>query len=68
VTRCGSFVLPFLALYLTQALGLSFAQAGMVCALYGVGLAVAGPLGGYLPTGSAVASCSWRRSGSAVPA
>ncbi len=48
ITRLGSFVLPFLALYLTQSLGLSMSQAGLVIALYGAGAAVAGPLGGFL--------------------
>lgn len=48
VNRVGSFVLPFLALYLTQSLGLSVSQAGAVLALYGAGAAVAGPVGGFL--------------------
>lgn len=48
ITRLGSFVLPFLALYLTQSLGLSMSQAGLVIALYGAGAAAAGPLGGFL--------------------
>jgi MFS family permease len=48
ITRCGSFVLPFLALYLSQGLGLPLPRAGLVLALYGAGGAVAGPLGGYL--------------------
>jgi len=48
VNRAGSFVVPFLAIYLTQARGLSAAQAGVVAALYGAGAAVASPLGGYL--------------------
>src|SRR5256885_16380222 len=48
VTRAGSFVLPFLALYLTQVLHLSLSQAGLVIALYGAGGAAAGPLGGFL--------------------
>src|SRR5574341_515736 len=48
VNRAGNFVLPFLAIYLTQARGLSPAQAGIVLALYGAGAAVASPLGGYL--------------------
>lgn len=48
VTRIGNFVLPFLAIYLTQALHLSFSQAGLVVALYGAGGALAGPLGGFL--------------------
>jgi MFS family permease len=48
VNRIGGFVLPFLALYLTQALHLSLARAGLVIALYGAGGAAAGPVGGYL--------------------
>jgi len=48
VNRCGSFVLPFMALYLTQARHLSVAQAGLVVGLYGAGGSVAAPLGGYL--------------------
>ena len=48
VNRAGTFVLPFLAIYLTQARGYSAAQAGIVLALYGAGAAVASPLGGYL--------------------
>ena len=48
ITRLGSFVLPFLAIYLTQSLGLSMSEAGLVIALYGAGAAVAGPLGGFL--------------------
>ena len=35
VNRAGSFVVPFLAIYLTQARGFSAAQAGIVAALYG---------------------------------
>jgi MFS family permease len=48
VNRAGSFVVPFLAIYLTQGRGFSAAQAGIVAALYGAGAAVASPLGGYL--------------------
>lgn len=48
VMRCGSFVLPFLAIVLTQVHGLPTAQAGLVIALYGVGATIAGPLGGLL--------------------
>ncbi|MEO5987887.1 MAG: MFS transporter [Candidatus Eisenbacteria bacterium] len=48
ITRAGSFVLPFLALYLTQVLGLSLSHAGMVVSLYGAGGAIAGPVGGFL--------------------
>ncbi|HEY6196581.1 MAG TPA: MFS transporter [Candidatus Eisenbacteria bacterium] len=48
VNRCGSFVLPFLTLYLTRVRHLSLAQAGLVLALYGAGGSVAAPLGGFL--------------------
>jgi MFS family permease len=48
VTRAGSFVLPFLALYLTQGLHIPASRAGLVIGLYGAGGAVAAPLGGWL--------------------
>ena len=48
VNRCGSFVLPFMAIYLMQARHLSIAQAGVVVGLYGAGGSIAAPLGGYL--------------------
>jgi MFS family permease len=48
VNRCGSFVMPFMAIYLTEARGLSLTQAGLVVALYGAGGSVAAPLGGFL--------------------
>jgi MFS family permease len=48
VNRLGSFVMPFMAIYLTEARGLSAAQAGLVIALYGGGGTVAAPLGGFL--------------------
>ncbi len=48
VNRLGTFVEPFLILYLTTQRGLSLAAAGAVVALYGVG-SLAGPvLGGSL--------------------
>jgi MFS family permease len=48
VNRAGCFVLPFLAVYLTQGRGFAPAVAGAVAALYGAGAAVASALGGYL--------------------
>jgi MFS family permease len=48
VTRCGSFVLPFMSLYLTQVMRLPLPQAGLAIGLYGLGGALAGPLGGFL--------------------
>ncbi|MFL5361132.1 MAG: MFS transporter [Myxococcales bacterium] len=48
VNRLASFVLPFLSIYLVRDRGFLPAQAGRVLALYGVGVTVAGPLGGFL--------------------
>src|SRR3954470_21924737 len=48
VNRLGSFVLPFLAIYLVRDRGFLPAQAGLVLAVYGLGMTVAGPLGGLL--------------------
>lgn len=48
VMRCGSFVLPFLAIVLTQVHHVPAEQAGLVIAIYGVGATIAGPLGGWL--------------------
>lgn len=48
INRMGTFVLPFLAIYLTQVRGFSIAQAGMVAGLYGAGASIAAPVGGYL--------------------
>lgn len=48
VNRLGSFVVPFLALYLTQYRGVSLTQAGLVLSLYGAGSVASGPAGGVL--------------------
>ncbi|AGC42164.1 major facilitator family transporter [Myxococcus stipitatus DSM 14675] len=48
VNRLGSFVVPFLALYLTRERGFSVERAGLVVSLYGVGAVIASPLGGML--------------------
>lgn len=48
VNRLGSFVLVFLAIYLTQARDFSAAQAGLVLGLWGVGGAVGTTVGGTL--------------------
>jgi len=48
VTRAGNFVLPFLALYLTQELHLSLRQAGLAIGLFGAGGTLANVVGGYL--------------------
>lgn len=44
--RCGTMVLPFLALYLTSQRGLSPSGAGLVLALYGLGSGVGAFWGG----------------------
>ncbi len=48
VNRLASFVITFLALYLVQDRGFSANRAGHVVAIYGLGLLLAGPLGGAL--------------------
>jgi MFS family permease len=48
VNRLASFVITFLALYLVQDRGFSASQAGRMVAIYGLGLLLAGPLGGAL--------------------
>ncbi|WP_163989756.1 MDR family MFS transporter [Pyxidicoccus caerfyrddinensis] len=48
VNRLGSFVVPFLALYLTRERGYSVEQAGLVVSLHGAGTVLAAPLGGTL--------------------
>lgn len=48
VNRLASFVLAFLSIYLVRDRGFRPADAGRVLALYGIGLTVAGPLGGLL--------------------
>jgi MFS family permease len=48
VNRLASFVITFLALYLNRERGFSASDTGQVVALFGVGLLLAGPLGGYL--------------------
>ena len=48
VNRLGSFVVPFLALYLTRERGMSAAATGVVVALWGAGSLASGPVGGIL--------------------
>ncbi len=48
INRCGTMVLPFLTLYLTQKLHYSVADAGVVMAVFGVGAFVGTFLGGRL--------------------
>jgi MFS family permease len=48
VNRLGSFVVPFLALYLTRERGFHVAEAGLVVSLHGVGGVLAGLVGGTM--------------------
>ncbi len=48
VNRAGTFVVPLLAIYLTQERHLPATTAGIVVSLYGAGGMIASPLGGYL--------------------
>ncbi|MEU9507690.1 MFS transporter [Micromonospora sp. NPDC048170] len=48
INRLGSFVLVFLAIYLTQERGFSPSQAGLVLGMWGVGGAVGTTVGGTL--------------------
>jgi MFS family permease len=48
VNRLGAFVLPFLALFLTQARGYTVGEAGLVLTAMGFGSAISQPIGGML--------------------
>ncbi|MBS1628932.1 MAG: MFS transporter [Bacteroidetes bacterium] len=48
INRSGTMVVPFMTLYLTQRLGYSISQAGIVFAVYGLGAICGGFLGGRL--------------------
>lgn len=48
VNRAGGFVLVFLAIYLTEARGLTAAEAGAIVSVYGLGAIAGAPLGGAL--------------------
>jgi MFS family permease len=48
VNRIGSFVVPFLSLYLTTERGLSVGEAGGLVSLWGLGAIGAGPVAGVV--------------------
>ncbi len=48
INRLGGFVVPFLALYLTQERGFTVERAGFTAALFGAGSLVSAPVGGVL--------------------
>ncbi len=48
VNRCGTMVVPFMSLYLTQCLHYSFSKAGVVLIFFGLGAVTGAFLGGWL--------------------
>lgn len=48
VNRVGSFVIPFLSLYLTRERGIGVAEAGGIVSLWGLGSIGAGPVAGVI--------------------
>ncbi len=48
INKAGTFVLPFLGIYLVARRGYSVAGAGAVVSLYGLGAIASGPVGGLL--------------------
>lgn len=48
INRCGTMVVPFIAIYLTQELGFTYLQSGIVMSFFGLGSVVGSYLGGWL--------------------
>lgn len=48
INRAGSMVLPFLGVYMTDHLGFSIANAGIILGFYGVGSVLGSLVGGWL--------------------
>ena len=48
VNRCGEMVIPFMSLYITQELGWTKSQAGVVLFCFGFGALFGSNIGGYL--------------------
>ena len=48
INRAGTMVLPFIAIYANQELGVSKGDAGMVLAAYGIGAFITAPFAGKL--------------------
>lgn len=46
VNRCGTMVVPFMTMYLTQHYGVSIARAGLVMSLFGLGAVTGALIGG----------------------
>ncbi|NEM98694.1 MFS transporter [Pontibacter burrus] len=48
INRSGAMVIPFLGVYLTEALGFTMKEAGIILSIYGLGAVCGGFLGGWL--------------------
>ncbi|CAM1343932.1 MDR family MFS transporter [Tenacibaculum amylolyticum] len=48
INRAGTMVIPFLSLYLTQSLGFTFSDVGLIMVFFGLGSVAGSKLGGYL--------------------
>ena len=48
INRAGSMVLPFLGVYMTDELGFSIKESGIVLSFYGIGSIIGSWLGGFL--------------------
>lgn len=48
INRAGAMVVPFLSVYLTEALGFSLKQVGVILSLFGLGATIGAFLGGWL--------------------
>lgn len=48
INRVGAMVLPFLGIYMTDSLGFTLSQTGIVLSCFGVGAMVGSALGGWL--------------------
>lgn len=48
VNRCGEMVIPFMSVYLTNQLGFSKTQTGVVLTCFGLGALMGSNIGGYL--------------------
>jgi MFS family permease len=48
INRCGTMVVPFIAIYLTEELNFSYFQTGIIMSFFGVGSVVGSYIGGHL--------------------
>lgn len=48
INRSGAMVIPFLGVYLTESLGFTMKEAGIILSIYGLGAVCGGFLGGWL--------------------